>query len=126
MARPTKYKPEYCLEVVDHMREGASLTSFAASIGVARSSINEWMGEYPDFAEAVGVGKAVCAQWWEAVARQNALTGAGNATMTIFGLKNMSPDDWRDRREIDHSSADGSMSAKPLRIEIVGLDEGEG
>lgn len=123
--RPTKYDPKYCEAVIEFMKEGASLTSFAASIGVARSSLNVWMDEYPEFSDAVKIGKANCAVWWENLARQNAITGNGNATLTIFGLKNMAPDEWHDRKEIDHTSSDGSMSAKPLRIEIVGLDEGD-
>jgi hypothetical protein len=46
--RPTTYKPEYCDAVIEHMAEGASLTSFAASVGAARSTINEWMGIYEE------------------------------------------------------------------------------
>lgn len=110
MPRPMIYRPEFCEAVIQHMREGASLTSFAASVGVARSTINFWIGEHPDFADAVGVAKAACAAWWEGVARQNAVTGAGNATLTVFGLCNMGRDDWRQRQEIDHSSSDGTMS----------------
>lgn len=108
--RPTKYLPAYCEAVVDHMAEGASLTSFAASIDVARSTIAGWMDEYPEFLYAVTRGKAKCAAWWETVARANAVTGDGNATLTVFGLKNMGADDWFDKREVDVKSSDGSMS----------------
>ncbi|MCH4542726.1 DNA-packaging protein [Ochrobactrum sp. A-1] len=83
------------------MSEGASLTSFAAEIGVARSSINEWMENHAEFSEAVKIGKAKCAAWWEKVGRSNAITGDGNATLVIFGLKNMGAEDWRDK--VDHS-----------------------
>lgn len=51
MARPTKFQPSYCDQVIEHMTDGASLTSFAAEIGVARSTINEWMEAQPDFAD---------------------------------------------------------------------------
>lgn len=108
--RPTDYEPKYCRMVKDHMSTGASLTSFAASIGKARSTMNLWMDAFPEFMEAVKVGKAQCAAWWESVNRQNASAGGGNATSCIFGLKNMAPDDWGDRQEINHTSSDGSMS----------------
>lgn len=97
--RPTKYKPEYCQAIVSHMSEGASATSFAASIDVDRSTITEWTTVHPEFSIAFTRAKAKCAAWWETVARKNAVTGDGNAAITVFGLKNMGPDDWADKFE---------------------------
>lgn len=110
--RPSKYDPKYCEMLVEHMQDGASMTSFAAEINVARSTLNEWMGEFPAFSEAAMRGKAKCAAWWEKTARMNAVTGNGNATLVVFGLKNMAAEDWRDKQELDHRSSDGSMSPK--------------
>ena len=118
VGRPSDYKPEYCQMIVDHMSDGASMLSFAAEIDVARSTLNEWASVHPEFSEAVSRGKAKCAAWWERVGRNLAATGEGNATMTVFGLKNMGGDEWRDKQEIDHQSSDGTM--KPTVIEIVG------
>lgn len=102
--RPTDYRAEYCERIVAHMSEGASITSFAAEIDVARSTINEWMSKQPEFSEAVKKAKAKCAAWWELRGRKLA-TGDedGNPTLVIFGLKNMADDDWRDKREVEHS-----------------------
>lgn len=97
--RPTSYRETYCDQVIEHMTEGASLTSFAAEIGVARSTINEWMANNPEFSEAVKIGKAKCAAWWEKIGRENAMSGGGNATLVIFGLKNMAAEDWREKTE---------------------------
>ena len=99
--RPSKYKETYCGEVITHMSEGASLTSFAAEIGVCRDTIAEWANVHPEFSEAVKKGKAKCAAWWEKQARLGAVGGAANPTLCIFGLKNMAPDDWRDKTEQD-------------------------
>ena len=119
--RPSKYKEAYCNEVITHMAEGASLTSFAAEIGVARSSINEWMEKHPEFSEAVNKGKAKCAAWWEKKGREGAAGLAQvNPTLVIFGLKNMAGDDWRDRKDIDHTSSDGTMSPKEIIIKGAG------
>lgn len=112
--RPTKFKPEYCEMIVEHMSEGASITSFAASIDVARSTINEWADNHVEFSEAVKRAKAKCASWWERLGREGAMGGEVNPTLVIFGLKNMSADDWRDKQEIDHRSGDGSMTPKGL------------
>lgn len=117
--RPTKYRPEYCEQIIEHMAEGASITSFAAQIRVSRSTITEWVDTYPEFSASVKIAKAQAAAWWESLARNNAITGQGNATLVIFGLKNMAADDWCDRREIDHSSTDGSMSPTRIIIEAA-------
>lgn len=117
VGRPSKYLPEYCEQVIEHMSDGASLTSFAAEIQVARSTINEWMGVHPEFSEAVKVAKAKCAAWWEKLGRSGAMGGDVNPTLVIFGLKNMAADDWREKQEMAHTSPDGSFG--PSRIEIV-------
>lgn len=97
--RPSSYKPAYRDLVIEHMSEGASLTSFSAEIGVARSTINEWMEHHPEFSEAVKIAKGKCAAWWERLGRANAMSGNGNATLVIFGLKNMAAEDWREKIE---------------------------
>ena len=107
--RPSKFSPAYCDLIIEHLAEGASITSFAAEIGVARSTINQWAEDYPAFSEALKVAKAKCAAWWERQLRQIATTGGGpgSATAVIFGLKNMASDDWRDKQEHEHSGKDG-------------------
>lgn len=85
------------------MSEGASLTSFAAEIGVSRGTIRNWSEEHPEFLVAVEKGKAKCAAWWEKLSRQGA-SGTNkdiNPTLCIFGLKNMAADDWKDKREVE-------------------------
>jgi len=104
------------------MSDGASLTSFAAEIGVDRDTITEWAKVHPDFSVSVKKGKAKCAAWWEKQGRLGATGQAQvNPTLVIFGLKNMAGDDWRDRKDVDHTSSDGSMS--PTRIVIEAAHE---
>lgn len=107
--RPTKYKPDYCDAIIEHMKDGASMASFAASIGVCRATLNVWAGEHPDFLEAIKRGKAACASWWEERLRTIASAGgtSAQATASIFGLKNMAADDWRDNKQLEHSGPDG-------------------
>jgi len=117
VGRPSLYDPAYCQQVVDHMATGASLTSFAAEIDVARDTITEWASAHPEFSVAVKRGKAKCAAWWEKRGREGAEKGApsGANTLIIFGLKNMGSDDWADASQIDHRSTDGSMTPKEPR-----------
>jgi transposase len=112
--RPSLYKPEYCEQIVAHMSDGSSATSFAASIGTCRDTISSWASERPEFSVALKKGKAACAAWWEKVSRSNAMEGGGNAALCIFGLKNMAPHEWKEKIEVE-----GSQS---ITINITGKD----
>lgn len=103
--RPSKYSPAYCNQVIEEMAQGKSLTAFAAEIGVARSTIQEWEKEHPEFSVAVTKGKAKCAAWWEERGRNIAMSGGGPgaATLAIFGMKNMGADDWQEKQQVDVS-----------------------
>lgn len=122
VGRPSSYKPEYCAQVVEAMRAGFSLTAFAGMIGVARSTINEWMEGFPEFSEAVSRAKAARLLHWEEAAIGIAKTGAGPgaATVVIFGLKNMAPDEYSDRQEIRHS---GSISRPAIEMTDEEIDQ---
>jgi hypothetical protein len=122
--RPTKYDPAYCEQVVEHMATGASLTSFAAEIDVARDTLSEWANVHPEFSAAVKRAKAKCAAWWEKRNRDGAENGVppGSNTLIIFGLKNMAPDEWADKQQIDHRSGDGSMTPKEPTYRLVSKD----
>ena len=115
--RPTKYKQDYCDLIIEALSEGKSIAAFAADIGVARSSVKEWADAYPEFSNALRIAKAKCSAWWENEARKVALAGGapGQATMIIFGLKNMSANDWRDKHDVEVTGKDGG----PVRIEKV-------
>lgn len=110
MARPTKYKPEFCDQAYDFMREGYSTKAFAGHIGVSLSTVYKWMDEHEEFSEAIKAAQAAGAWWWERTLRQVASTGDGNASAAIFGVKNRSQEEWKDKQELDHTSTDGSMS----------------
>lgn len=103
--RPTKYDTAYCEKLVEHMRDGSSVGSFCAEIDIARSTINLWASEHPEFMEALSRGKAKAQAWWEKAGRAVATGADGNATMCIFGMKNMGGDDWRDKQEVEHSGS---------------------
>lgn len=118
--RPSKYDPSYCDELIEHMKDGASLTSFAASIDVCRDTISEWANVHPEFSAAVKRGKAKCAAWWEETARGGATGGEANPTLCIFGLKNMAAEDWRDKHDHEHS---GEVAIAHVERRIVRPDD---
>lgn len=116
--RPTKYDPKYCEGIKKHLSRGASIASYAASIGVARSTINQWAEDNTEFSEALKAAKAKCAAWWETRLRSIAQKGGGpgQATAVIFGLKNMASEDWRDKQDHEHSGPGGKPLAPPTIV----------
>lgn len=72
VGRPTKYKPEYCEKVIEHMRLGKSLTSFAASIGSYRELLYDWQKANPEFLHACKTAQELSQEWWEEFAMQAA------------------------------------------------------
>jgi len=65
VGRPSKYKPDYCNEVVLHMEQGFSFDSFAGRIGVSRDTLYEWLKVYPEFSDKVAIAQAKCLLKWE-------------------------------------------------------------
>ncbi|MBN49970.1 MAG: hypothetical protein CMN85_10545 [Spongiibacteraceae bacterium] len=124
--RPTKYDKRYCEMAIAYMQDGYSVTALAGHIGVARSTVFKWAEQNPEFSDALKTAQALAAMWWEDRLRAIAKGEDGNATAAIFGVKNRSSEEWKDKTEQDHTSSDGSMSPKPTTIELVApSDKGE-
>src|SRR5215471_7164651 len=92
--RPSTYRPEYCQAVVEFMAKGKSLSAFAGSIRRSRVQVYEWISLYPDFAEAVEVGRAARLVPWEDKLLSS--EKSGEVAATIFALKNSDPEEWRE------------------------------
>lgn len=123
--RPSKYDPSYCDAIIEAGREGKSWTAFAADIGVARSTINEWIANYPQFSEAASRAKALAASWYEQQQRRLVTEGGSSAqaTLIVFGMKNMGGDDWRDKTETAHTGPNGGpveIAVSDARSRILG------
>lgn len=57
IGRPTKYRPEYCQMLIEHMSGGLSFETFAGVVEVNPDSLYEWMKVHKAFSEAAAVGK---------------------------------------------------------------------
>lgn len=97
MARPTKYKPEYCEALISHMKEGRSFESFSGSAGVHRDTLYEWVKVFPEFSDAKKVGEGYGLHALEDLGLN--MIKDGNASVWIFTMKNRF--NWKDKHEIE-------------------------
>jgi len=114
--QPTKYKPEYCEMLVEHMLDGLSFDSFAGVIGVNSDTLHEWKRVHPEFSVAKTHGHAKAMLWWEKLGRAAAAGKVPNfnAAVFIFSMKNKFG--WRDR--ID-ANIQVDVTHKPLQISEI-------
>lgn len=106
--RPTKYRKEFCKQLIEHMAEGFSFESFAGTVDTHRAVVHEWVKRHEEFSEAKKEGDAKARIWWEKLHRRCAATGEGNATMIVWAQKNKWPKQYCERvakgaNQIEHN-----------------------
>ena len=106
--RPTKYKPEYCTMLIEHMSSGLSFESFGANVDVCEDTLYEWAKVYPEFSEAKKIARIQCLKFWEriGIAGMSGKIKGFNAAIWIYNMKCRFRNDWltdtttdRDARE---------------------------
>lgn len=128
VGRPTKWKPEVNDQIIEWferpltvqrevsriMQKGQvtgletqgnelpTLLGFAISLGVTRTTLNEWAAadheeDYPGFSKAYARAK----EYSEEFLAQNAMTGVYNPQFAMFMGKNMFG--WKDKTEVDQT-----------------------
>ena len=70
--RKTKFKPEYCLELISHLKLGYSYKSFAAKIGVNVDTLYAWENKFPDFSDAKKEAMVHSLSFWEDIGLKHA------------------------------------------------------
>jgi hypothetical protein len=99
-AKGTKqYIPEYCSYVVEVMGKGLGLMAFSKNVGASKAIIKKWAKEYPEFADALDEAEAARGAYWEQELINCSNTGK-SAASAQWALKNIAPDDYRDKTEV--------------------------
>lgn len=109
--RPDHYDPSMCEIAIELMREGASRTEVAAELGMgSRDTIPKYCEKYPEFDSAIKKGKLLSQSWWEKKGRKNVDNKEFNSTLWYMNMKNRFK--WRDKHDVDHGVAQGSLIEK--------------
>lgn len=101
--RPSSYDPAYCDRIVERQAQGYSLCEFAAEIGVARATLDNWAAAHPDFLEAMTRAKTAEQAWFERIARENLTSREFNAPVWKKSVEARFRHDYTERRETEHS-----------------------
>lgn len=144
--QPTLYDPDYVRQAEKLCKLGATDQEIADFFEVSVRTIYRWKGEHDEFCQALKSGKTEADERVERslFARANGyehdevdirVVGQEiiqtqvrkfyppDTTAAIFWLKNRRPKEWRDKRELEHTGADGGpieVAAKvPLDFDSI-------
>ena len=119
--QPTKYKPEYCEMLIEHMSKGFSYETFAAVVNVDRDTIYNWEKLFVQFSDAKKKAFAQCQFFWENTGAIAMMGGVKNfsAPMWIFNMKNRFK--WHDNVQVDlnDKNKEADSAAKDAKISAL-------
>jgi len=133
--RPSKYDSKLNDTVYKLALLGATDEQLADVLGVAKSTLNKWKNDFPEFSDSLKKGKDEAdaevakslykrAIGFQVKEEHETVTSDGVITKTIwkdiipdttaqiFWLKNRQAAKWRDKQEIDHSGVTFEITPK--------------
>lgn len=100
--RPSKYDPAYCEVVVDLGKQGKSLAQMCAHFDIARSTIDQWAEDYPEFSEAFNRARVHMQAKLEEMGFSGLSNKEFNAAVWKTTMQARFRDDYTERKEVDH------------------------
>ena len=91
--RPTEYRPEMCEIAFNVLAGEEPLIAVAAEIGIAKSTMQQWIELYPDFSAAIQRGLAVGERGYTKEGKQNLENNKYNTKM--YELLGMNIYNWK-------------------------------
>ena len=118
IGRPSKYRPEYCDEIIDLGKNGKSIAQMAAHFDVDKASVFRWAEEHEDFRTAFARAKTHSQKWWEDQAQKNLSDRNFNAQLWLKSVASRFRDDYTERTQTELSGPNGA----PVRVESKTVD----
>lgn len=119
VGRPTKYKPEYCEQVIEYMRTGAAKKELALELNIHIDTLYEWSEVHPEFSEAIKKGVCLSEGWWVREGRKNLENGHFQTALWYINMKNRHG--WSDKKSIfqPRKIPGYAKASLPQQIEII-------
>ena len=118
VGRPSKYKPEFCQQIIELGKQGKSIAQMAAHFDVDKASIFRWMDESEDFRTALARAKAHSQTWWENKAQENMDNRNFNAQLWLKSVASRFRDDYTERTQTEITGKDGGA----VKVETKTID----
>lgn len=124
MPNVTKYKEEYCEQLIKHMSMGYSFDSFGSDIKVGRQTLYDWVKRHKEFAEAKKIAHAEALKFFET--RLMAKIYGGDlkgkidttkidTTCLIFALKTRFHKQYGERQKVNQEHS-GELTTKVFEV----------
>jgi len=107
MGRPSKYRPEFCEQIIELGKEGKSIAQMAAHFDVDKASIYDWAAAHEDFSTALARARAHSQTWWENAAQKNMDNRNFNAQLWLKSVASRFRDDYTERQVTEVSGPEG-------------------
>lgn len=118
VGRPSKYRPEYCDEIIELGKDGKSIAQMAAHFDVDKASVYDWAANHEEFSTALARAKAHSQKWWEDQAQKNLSDRNFNAQLWLKSVASRFRDDYTERTQTELSGPNGA----PVRVESKTVD----
>ena len=111
MARPTKYKVEFCDTVLELFKQGKSIAQICLRLDIAKDTFYHWKEKHEAFSDSVKMGEFFSQGWWEDQGQDglwiNGAEGADklNSTVWFMNMKNRFSKNWKDKHEDEEQQA---------------------
>lgn len=124
VGRPSKYKPEYCEQIIELGKQGKSIAQMASFFDVDKASVYRWAEEEESFRTALARAKAHSQTWWEDKAQQHLGTRDFNAQLWLKSVTSRFRDDYTEKQITEVSGPDGGAikTESVTKIDATTLD----
>ncbi len=120
MGRPSLYTPELaesiCAEVIALGRKGKSKAQIAASLDVARQTLEDWAAVHPEFLDALTRARDLALGWWEDVGQDNLCADRFQSSLWARSMGARFPADYRETTRQELTGAGGGPLQLTRRI----------
>lgn len=123
--RDSDFDEAFCERVLDAGRAGKSRVWIAADLGCCKQTLRNWEAAHPQFLAAMDEAAVLSQQWWEDAGQKGMEKQGFNAGIWSRSMAARFPDDWRERREMEHSGKIGleAFVSEAAKRKVIEADE---